>query len=85
MYCMLCVCVYVCRHVCTKLCMYVCVYMYCMYGYISLYLCMYMYVVMKVRSNCAIHNRINYFNENITCIHYIIIVLLGLYSDTKFH
>ena len=43
------------------------------------------YVVMKARSNCAIHNRINYFNENITCIHYIIIVLLGLYSDTKFH
>ena len=42
---------------------------------------------MKVRifSNGAIHKRINYFNKNITCIHYIIIVLLGLYSDTKFH
>ena len=54
---------------------------------VCVYLCMYMYhyVVMKVRSNCAIHNRIDYFNENITCIHYIIIVLLGLYSDTKFH
>ena len=46
-----------------------------------------MSVVMKVRSNCAIHNRMDYFNENITCIHYIIIVLLhvGLYSDAKFH
>ena len=72
----------VCMCVCTKFCMYVCVYVLNVWIYWRV--CM-SALVMKVRSNCAIHNRIDYFNENITCIHYIIIVLLGLYSDAKFH
>ena len=59
--------------------MYVCVYV------LNVYWLVCMSVVMKVRSNCAIHNRIDHFNENITCIHYIIIVLLGLYYYLRAH
>ena len=72
------VCMYVCMYEVMHVCMYVCVYV------LNVYWLVCMSVVMKVRSNCAIHNRIDHFNENITCIHYIIIVLLGLYSDAKF-
>ena len=70
-----CVCaVYALYAVCV--CMYVCVYVRsyaCMYVCI-LYVWIYRLVFMYL---CT--------SENITCIHYIIIVLLGLYSDTKFH
>ena len=50
----------VCMCVCTQLCMYVCVYVL----NIWIYWLVCMSVVMKVRSNCAIHNRIDYFNKN---------------------